>query len=175
MRSPQPAFTLAVAEQLGVSDQELTDLLREVYVGGGFTTADEAQTLFAPAAVRSRGFIIAARVGQDAILAGMAIVVPPDSPARRLAADNEAELQLLAVRTAYRRHGLGRMLVEAAVDKAARLCCPKIMLWTQRSMEAAQHLYAATGFHYARDFDRGGRRFKVYERSTATKGPQESL
>lgn len=165
MTTASNGFTIATAENLQVSDTELTALLTEVYVGGSFTTADEAATLFAPAAVRGRGILLAARDNRLSTLAGMAIVVPPGSAARRLARHNEAELHLLAVRPDYRCHGLGRRLVETAVELAGPLGCRKIMLWTQESMTTAQHLYESSGFRHISDFERNGRRFKVYERS----------
>ncbi len=159
-------FHIDTAEALTISDQEITELLSRVYVDGGFTTAEVAISLFEPAAVRSRGKIIAAREKQHLIFAGMVITVYPDSPARRLARDDETEMQLLGVKPEYRGNSLGKMLVEAAIDDAKQKGYSKMLLSTQLSMQAAHHLYELSGFIRApdRNFSRGGRDFWAYEK-----------
>jgi len=161
----QLEFEIASAERLEIADHEISELLTKVYVAGGFTAPDEAVSLFEPSAVRRRGFLIGAREKRHSKLAGIVIVVPPDSPAKRLAVNNEAELHLLGVNPQYRGHGLGRKLIEAAIDKANHLGCSKLLLWTQPSMKAAQKLYESTAFVHLRDFERNGRNFKLYERT----------
>ena len=160
----QMEFEIATADSLGITDLELSELLTQVYVAGGFTLPDEAVSLFEPSAVRNRGVLIGARENRHSKLLGIIIVVPPDSPARRLAKDNEAEIHLLGVKPEYRRHGLGRMLVEAAIDLANHSGYSKIILWTQFSMNAAQRLYESTGFIHIDDITKNGRDFKVYEK-----------
>jgi len=157
-------FKIAPAASLEVTDLELWQLLVTVYVADGFTRADEAASLFEPSAVRNRGVILGAREQRQGTLAGMIIIVPPDSPARRLAQHDEAEIHLLGVLPEYRHHGLGRMLVEAAIDSAIQAGYSKILLWTQASMSAAQALYESTGFSHIDDFTKNGRDFKVYEK-----------
>ena len=154
---------IGTADYLKIDDVELADLLTQVYVAGGFTSADEAVALFEPVAVRERGVVIGARDKSNLKLAGIVIVVPPESPARRLAKNNEAEIHLLGVSPQYRRHGLGRMLIEAAITQAKNNGYSKIILWTQISMKSAQRLYEATGFVYLSTLTRNGRDFKVYE------------
>jgi ribosomal protein S18 acetylase RimI-like enzyme len=163
MEMPDMEFEIDSAELLRIDDIELSELLAQVYVAGGFTEPDEAVTLFEPSAVRKRGMLIGAREKQHLKLAGMVIVVPPDSPARRLAQNNEAEMHLLGVKPEYRGHGLGRILVESAIDRAKQNGYSKIILWTQFSMKSAQKLYEATGFIHVDDMKRNGRDFKVYE------------
>jgi len=157
-------FKIAPAESLEITDLELWQLLVTVYVADGFTRPEEATSLFEPSAVRNRGVVIGAREKHQGTLAGMIIIVPPDSPARRLAQHDEAEIHLLGVLPEYRRHGLGRMLVEAAIDSAIQNGYSKILLWTQASMSAAQTLYESAGFSHIDDFTRNGRDFKVYEK-----------
>lgn len=157
-------FEIAPADFLEITDPELSALLMQVYVAGGFAKPEEAASLFEPSAVRKRGVIIGAREKQHLILAGIVIVVPPDSPARRLAGSNEAEIHLLGVMPEYRQHGLGRMLVEAAIDSAKHSGYSKIILWTQFSMNAAQKIYESTGFIHTDDMTRNGRDFRVYEK-----------
>lgn len=168
MELQQMEFEIAKAEVLGITDLELSRLLTQVYVAGGFTDSEEAISLFEPSAVRKRGVLIGAREKQKSHLVGVIIVVPPASPARRLAKSNEAEIHLLGVNPDSRRHGLGRMLVEAAIDCAKNNGYSKIILWTQFSMKAAQRLYESTGFIHIEDMTRNGRDFKVYERPLIT-------
>ena len=157
-------FEIVAADCLKIVDSELYDLLTQVYVGGGFTSSDEATSLFEPSVVRARGVLIGAHETRQSKLAGVIIVVPPDSPARRLAKNDEAELHLLGVKPEYRRHGLGRMLVDAAIEKACSLGCSKLILWTQFSMRSAQQLYESAGFVHTSDIKRNDREFRVYER-----------
>lgn len=155
------------AERLNISDRELSELLLQVYVEGGHTDQDTAKHLFEPSALRARGKILGARDRTNNMLAALVILVPPSSHARRLAQDNEVEMQLLAVKSDYRRHGLGRLLVQGVVDRAKQDGHKKIILWTQTNMTAAQALYESSGFVHTqeKDFSRGGRDFLVYEQS----------
>ena len=161
-------FDINTADSLNIDDIEISELLTQVYVAGGFTEPDEAVSLFEPSAVRKRGTLIGAREKQHLKLTGIVIVVPPDSPARRLAQNNEAEIHLLGVSPEYRRQGLGRMLIEAAVDRAKRCGYSKIILWTQISMKSAQKLYEAMGFLHVDNIKKNGRDFKVYELALCT-------
>ena len=161
-------FEIATADTLEISDPELSELLTQVYVAGGFTTQEEAASLFEPSIVRNRGVLIGARERHHSKLAGIIIVVPPDSSARRLAKNNEAEIHLLGVKPEYRQHGVGRMLVEAAIARANQNGYSKLILWTQLSMNAAQRLYESSGFIHIDDIARNGRDFKVYEKPLCT-------
>lgn len=159
-------FQIDSADSLQISDLEMAQLLTQVYVGDDFVAPEMAVALFEPTAVRSRGHIIGAREKQSLLLAGMVIVVYPDSSARRLAQDNETEMHLLGVKAEYRGQGLGRALVAAALDDARRCGYSKMLLWTQATMHAAHRLYESSGFIRVpkRDFSRAGRDFKVYEK-----------
>ena len=165
MNTPQLKFEIATIDSQEITDSEISELLTQVYVDGGFTTSEEAISLFEPSAVRARGVLIGAREIQQSKLAGFIILVPPDSPARRLAKSNEAELHLLGVKPEYRQHGLGRMLANAAIESAGHLGCSKLILWTQLSMSSAQRLYESIGFVHISNIERNGREFKVYERT----------
>jgi ribosomal protein S18 acetylase RimI-like enzyme len=96
----------------------------------------------------------------------MVIVVTPDSPARKIAAQDEAEMHLLAVAPEHRSAGVGRALVEAAVQSARSKGFGKMVLWTQPTMKDAHRLYERAGFTRApaRDFENAGRSFWVFER-----------
>jgi len=156
-------FKIDTADALEVGDNELSVLLTNVYVAGGFIEQDEAALLFEPSAVKKRGILIAAREKQHFILAGILIVVPADSPACRLAKNNEAEIHLLGVLPEYRGKGLGRSLIEAAISIARQNAYSKIILWTQVSMKSAQNLYMAVGFNHIDNIVKNDRNFKVFE------------
>ena len=157
-------FQIATADTLQITDPELSELLTQVYVAGGFTAQEDAASLFEPSAVKNRGVLIGARERRHSKLAGIILVVPPDSSARRLAKNNDAEIHLLSVKPEYRRLGLGRLLVEAAIARANQGGYSKLILWTQLSMFAAQRLYESSGFVHIDDIARNGRDFKVYEK-----------
>jgi ribosomal protein S18 acetylase RimI-like enzyme len=155
-----------------VSDAEIESLLQRVYVEGGFTPPELANSLFSAAAVRARGEVLVARAGSEANrdLLGMVIVVEPTSSARRIAQSDEAEMHLLAVLAEHRGRGVGSLLVDAAVTKAAHSGRKRMVLWTQPSMHSAQRLYEAHGFVRApsRDEEIGkltGRPFMVFEKT----------
>lgn len=156
-------FTIATADDLEIADREIAALLTKVYVEGGFTPREEANSLFEPSAVRQRGTIIGARHKQSSALSGLVIVAPHGSPACRFAKMNEGEVHLLGVMPEYRGHGLGRRLVEACIERARRLGWSKLILWTQLSMKPAQALYESAGFLHADDFERNGRKYRLYE------------
>ena len=143
---------------------DIERLLSRVYVAAGFTDAAVASELFRGDSVLGRGEVLVARESEK--LAGMVIVVPPDSEARKLAEAGDAEMHLLAVAPEYRMVGLGGRLVEASLDKARFLGFERMILWTQPVMAAAQRLYVRHGFVRveARDFERAGRSFLVFER-----------
>lgn len=154
-------FEAAAAE---VADRELEALLHAVYVEGGFTRSEDASAALAAEAVRARGRLFFVR--RESCLAGMAILVEPSSPARRIAERDEAELQLMAVSASYRGSGVGAALLEAVMSAARVGGYRAMVLWTQPTMLAAHRLYERAGFLRARtrDFTRAdGTPFWVYE------------
>lgn len=143
-----------------IGDAELTELLTQAFVGGGFTTAEIGAQMFESRLVRARGELLYVR-DAGARLAGVVCLVAPSSPARRFALAGEVEMHLLAVRDDARGAGLGRALVMAAIGRAREQHYERLLLWTQATMFAAHALYAATGFERRpeRDFTRDGRDF----------------
>lgn len=57
-----------------------------------------------------------------------------------------AQLRLLIVEPATRGLGLGRRLVDACTQFARRAGYRKIVLWTNRALDAARHIYQAAGY-----------------------------
>ena len=123
----------------------LEDLIRRVYVDGGFTHPNVATTLFAGASVRRRGTLLFLRDANRSLV-GTVIVVAPDSPARRIATAGEAEMQLLAVSPERRSGGLGRILVDAALRRTRQEGYCRMVLWTQPTMHSAHRLYERASF-----------------------------
>ena len=157
-------FTITKSDANNVSDAELTDLLTEVYVQAGFVTPDDAITMFNATNVRQRGTIFIAREVHSNQFAGMVIIATSSSTTRRVAQGTEAEMQLFGVKSQYRGQGLGQRLVVAAIDYAQQQACPKMMLFTQLAMHAAQHLYEKNGFVFLYNLERNNRHYKIYER-----------
>ncbi len=157
----------APADRGSISPEQLEALLRRVYVDGGFTDPKIAATQFAAQAVFERGRLLVTRDGHAGKLTGMVIVVPPDSPARRLAARDEVEMQLLAVSPEHRQGGIGRALVAGAIELARSMGFAKMVLWTQPTMKDAHRLYERFGFARApaRDFEHAARAFWVFEKN----------
>ncbi|HXZ63460.1 MAG TPA: GNAT family N-acetyltransferase [Streptosporangiaceae bacterium] len=65
----------------------------------------------------------------------------------------EAEVRALAVRPAARGAGIGRALLAAVIDRAARAGVRYLVLSTQPEMATAHRLYAAAGFGRLPDRD----------------------
>lgn len=156
-------FEIAPAALFNISDEEIAQLLNQVYVVGGYADPDKAAVMFEPARVRARGEIIGARTKPDGRLAGMAIVVPPGAPAIQLAEGDAAEMHLLGVLPAYRSYGLGKRLVGAVIARAIQCGCGKLILWTQETMAPARKLYESLDFVRAGEMQRDVRNFSVYQ------------
>lgn len=153
-------FKLVFGED--IVDLEIWSILTEVYVNDGFTEPVDANLIFEASNVRARGKILGVRDSKSNELAGIVILVSPNSIACRLAKDNEAEMQLLAVRSQFRRKGIGRFLVQSLIGLAKDSGCSKIVLWTQSTMHYAQKLYSSQGFVAVDQFQKNDRRFIVY-------------
>lgn len=156
-------FTIEQVQPQEITDTELSKLLHEVYVEGGYCTPEEAKTIFAPSAVKQRGHMFSARHTENNELAGFVIVVPFDSPASKMAKENECEMHLLGVSQIYRKKGLGDKLVKSTLDFAKDRNFKKMILWTQEPMKSAQALYERNGFEYQSTFEKNGRTFLLYE------------
>lgn len=157
-------FIIDSYQNLNVSDEEIFELLSQVYVKAGFTSAEMAQKLFDPVRVRDRGMLFASRETSKNEFSGMVIVVPPESKAIVIAKENECEMHLLGVAPKYRGYGLGRKLVIKAIEYAKDKNWSKIILWTQKPMKQAQRLYESLGFVRVGEMTKTGIEFLVYER-----------
>ncbi len=157
-------FVIDRIENTNVSDGEIFSLLSEVYVQAGFTSLETAKSIFEPSKVKSRGVLFVSKETSTNETAGMVIVVPWTSGASVKAKENECEMHLLGVSPKFRGKGLGRMLVETALNFAKDNEFKKMILWTQKPMQNAQKLYASSGFNKCGEMARNGMEFIVYER-----------
>ena len=106
-------------------------------------------------------------VGNNQI-AAMLILVPPSSSACRFAKEDEAEIHLLGVKPVYRRQGLGRALVQKAINQSKLSSYTKLILWTRHIMKPAQSLYEEFGFTHVGNFVSNGHDFRLYELALST-------
>lgn len=88
---------------------------------------------------------------QGELVTGFAVVAM-----LQLAGANECELENMAVDPVWRRHGLGRRLVEAVLAWCQERNALHLSLEVRASNSAARGLYATMGFHPV------GRRFQYY-------------
>jgi len=161
-------FTIQQVTPQDIQDKELSSLLNEVYVKGGYCTPEEAENIFAPQSVKQRGVLFSARENKTSLLAGFVIVVPFDSPASKMAKENECEMHLLGVAEAHRGNNLGNKLIQCTLGFAKESKFNKMILWTQEPMKTAQGLYERNGFEYQSTFEKNGRTFLLYEKNINT-------
>jgi ribosomal protein S18 acetylase RimI-like enzyme len=150
-------INIAQVSALSASEgEQLKALLTLCYVGGGFTEASLASTVFAPNLVLQRGVLLLARASSDAAIVGCVIYVSDTHPGKRFAREHEAEVQLIAVDPSARGRGIGKRLMDAVVNLARESGRKRLLLWTQPGMHAAQQLYEKMGFERVpeRDFRR---------------------
>jgi GNAT superfamily N-acetyltransferase len=76
--------------------------------------------------------------------------VPPGAPKRDFFAPEWPIVRLLAVSPAQRGQGLGRLLVQACIDRAQRDGAPLLALHSSPVMAPALRLYTAMGFEQLR-------------------------
>nr|BFF03260.1 hypothetical protein GCM10020241_49350 [Streptoalloteichus tenebrarius] len=85
---------------------------------------------------------------------GTVTVCRPGSPWVEVARGAEWEFRALAVHPRARGRGVGRLLVRAVLDRAARHGVRRVVLSSQHRMRSAQHLFEALGFTRMPDRDR---------------------
>lgn len=82
------------------------------------------------------------------------ITLEPFGPSSELARDEtEADLRAFAVAPAAQGRGVGRLLLLAAIEAAAKRGVRRLRLCTRPPMKAAQHLYAQAGFTRTPELD----------------------
>lgn len=146
-------------------DREITRLIRDVFVGEGYTPGNAASA-FEGAILRARGALWVATV--DDTVVGTIFLVEPQSPFRQAAVKGEGEIHLLAVSPTQRGTGIGLALMQALTAEAKQRGMAGLVLSTQPSMQAAHALYTKVGFRRAPERDRSvpdGRTYWVFEKA----------
>jgi ribosomal protein S18 acetylase RimI-like enzyme len=96
--------------------------------------------------------LIAVDEADDSILG--TVTLEPFDPASELAKDyTEADVRAFAVASQAQGKGVGRKLLLAVIEYAETRGLRRLRLCTQSAMQAAQHLYAATGFSRTPELD----------------------
>lgn len=96
--------------------------------------------------------LVAADEAGDGLLG--TVTLEPFGPASELAKDDtEADIRAFAVAPRTQGQGIGRRLLLAVIDCAAKRGIRRLRLCTQPAMETAQHLYAAAGFSRTPELD----------------------
>jgi len=154
---------IQIERQIESIRSEIGDLLREVFVGEGYTQPEKAEGAFSARALRERGTLWVASA--DGHVAGVVLLVERNNPQRQIAMDGELEVHLLAVSSRYRGVGIGQALLREVIREARVRGAQRLVLSTQPSMHAAQSLYERVGFHRApaRDWKRSdGRTYLAF-------------
>jgi ribosomal protein S18 acetylase RimI-like enzyme len=96
--------------------------------------------------------LVAADEASSAILG--TVTLEPFGPASELARDEtEADVRAFAVAPQAQGLGVGRKLLLAVIECAGKRGVRQLRLCTQSAMQAAQHLYATTGFSRTPELD----------------------
>ncbi len=146
--------------------QAVSDLLFDVFVGGGFASASTPRDAFDGAVLAERGEAWIARDDQTHDPIGTIFLLGPENRFRQIAVPGELEIHLVAVAPAARRSGVAQALLSACVEVARARRAERVVLSTQTTMIAAQAMYASRGFrrNASRDWSRpDGRRYLAYE------------
>lgn len=148
----------------GRYDTAIAALLKAVYIDAGFTPVAPPPRGFAIEEIRQRGKILLAL--EAGVVAGMIVVGTHLNPFKQVATPDEAEMQLLGTLPTARGVGIGESLCRAFEKQALEDGFKKAVLSTQPMMQAAHRLYARLGYvrNPARDWERNGRSFLVYEK-----------
>ncbi|MFI4854685.1 MAG: GNAT family N-acetyltransferase [Phycisphaerales bacterium JB065] len=141
----RPVFAEEWPQAIGV--------LNTVYVGGGYTSAEKAKTLFHRDTLEPAGVVLVA-VDQRSVL-GVVLLLHPGSDLAQVANDGEAEFRLLAVSPHARQRGAGELLVRRCIQLSASPphAAKTLVMWTRPQMVAALRMYDRLGFRRAPDRD----------------------
>jgi GNAT superfamily N-acetyltransferase len=105
-------------------------------------------------ATRARVSCVLVAVGPaDEVLGGVTYVRGPDDPYSEELREGEAGMRMLAVDPARQRHGLGRALTQACLDRARAAGRQRLVLHTGSWMPDAVRLYERMGFVRRLDLD----------------------
>ena len=126
---------------------EIGDLRVTAYEAGGFLSdaSNYGETLRTLGHDGTGQILVAIGSGTHAIL-GTVMLQPPPHAGHVVRGPDEAEVRALAVTPQARGRGVGRALLRAVTDRARDHGTRRLVLCTQTTMHAAQHLYTEAGF-----------------------------
>ena len=126
---------------------EIGDLRVTAYEAGGFLSdaSNYGETLRTLGHDGTGQILVAIGSGTHAIL-GTVMLQPPPHAGHVVRGPDEAEVRALAVTPQARGRGVGRALLTAVTDRARDHGTRRLVLCTQTTMHAAQHLYTEAGF-----------------------------
>jgi GNAT superfamily N-acetyltransferase len=132
---------------------EIGELRIDAYDSGGFLPAGSgyAPTLRALGA-DGRGQVLVAEDADGTLIGTIMLQLWPQA-AEIVRGSDEAEVRALAVRPAARGGGVGKALVAAVIDRAARHGVRHLVLCSQPEMAAAHRVYEDAGFTRLPDRD----------------------
>jgi GNAT superfamily N-acetyltransferase len=104
-------------------------------------------------ATRDGVVVLAARVDGRPVGTATVVLDVAKNPDFAEGVGDEAVLRMVAVDPSVQRRGIGRVLVEAAIEVARRHGRRRLTLHTQGAMRAAQRLYATLGFRRVEQAD----------------------
>jgi len=133
--------TLSITSMITPAEAEAFQTLNEEWISRIFTMEEsDRKTLDDPfgAVVDRGGDVLIVRDGEEIV--GCVAIVP--------GRDGAFELSKMAVTPAARGRGLGRRLVQAAVDRARELGAVTVFLGSSTKLPNAVHLYEAAGFQH---------------------------
>lgn len=124
------------------------ELTAQAYLDDGFVPdgSDYDRTLRAAHERALHSDLLVAQDAGTGELLGTVSYVRPGSPYAGVSADDEAELRMLAVTTPARGRGVGRLLVQACLDRAVAEGASRVVLSTATDMATAHRLYESLGF-----------------------------
>jgi ribosomal protein S18 acetylase RimI-like enzyme len=133
---------------------EVGELRLAAYHADGFLSPDSG---YAPhlrdLGADGSGPVLVALDGEPGRLVGTVMLQRWPHAGHVVAGPDEAEIRALAVRPGAQRAGVGRALLAAVIDRAARDGVRHLVLCTQPEMKAAHHLYEEAGFARLPDRD----------------------
>jgi ribosomal protein S18 acetylase RimI-like enzyme len=125
---------------------QIGDIRVGAYLADGFLSPDSG---YAPRLreLGTDGFDpVLVAVDGDGTLTGTVMIQVWPQGGEVVKGPGEAEIRALAVRPEARGAGVGRALLAAVIDRAARLDVQHLVLLTQPEMKAAHRLYDEAGF-----------------------------
>jgi ribosomal protein S18 acetylase RimI-like enzyme len=126
---------------------EVGDIRVGAYLADGFLSPDSGYvSRLRELGTDGLGPILVATPDDEPGLIGTVMLQMWPNGGELLRDPGDAEIRALAVRPEVRGAGVGRALLAAVIDRAARLDVRNLLLLTQPEMKAAHHLYDEAGF-----------------------------